>query len=327
MASLMASERARKGTERVRDELLTALHFGKLSPGDQVPSVRRLADRTGMNRKTVHRAYRRLAQEGLLDVRPGSGTFVAEASTVARGAASVGDLLRAVNRVRASAEELGLAADHLASFLHVYLGDGLRGTRVAVAECNEEQLGLISSELQATLGLDVRPVLLSRLAADPASALRGTAGLVTTDCHRSEVTTVVEPLKLPVYRLALDPRFPRLLADRAREAPVVMVVRDCGFVSVFKRLLSQMAVPQDIIDRFTIVDARRVRSTLARASSDTLVCVSPVAPAVAAERVPDRFRRLNARWHIEPRSLDRLRAELAMDAVARNGQSASAIPS
>ena len=37
----------RSGLERVRHELLTALHFGKLSPGDRAPSVRRLADLTG----------------------------------------------------------------------------------------------------------------------------------------------------------------------------------------------------------------------------------------------------------------------------------------
>ena len=39
----------KSGLERVRYELLTALHFGKLSPGDRAPSVRRLADLTGMN--------------------------------------------------------------------------------------------------------------------------------------------------------------------------------------------------------------------------------------------------------------------------------------
>ena len=99
-----------KGLERVRHELLTALHFGHLCPGDQVPSVRRLADQTGMNRKTIHRAYRRLAHEGLLDLRPGSGTFVADSVPGETEAAPVRELLAAANRCRATAKSLLAAA-------------------------------------------------------------------------------------------------------------------------------------------------------------------------------------------------------------------------
>ena len=90
------------GLERVRHELLTALHFGRLTPGDRAPSVRRLADMTGMNRKTIHRAYTRLAAEGLLDLRPGSGTFIAD--EINGRPSSVGELQRALNRCRASAD-------------------------------------------------------------------------------------------------------------------------------------------------------------------------------------------------------------------------------
>ena len=49
------------GVEKVRARLLTSLHLNRLHPGDRVLSVRRLADITGMNRKTVHRAYKALA--------------------------------------------------------------------------------------------------------------------------------------------------------------------------------------------------------------------------------------------------------------------------
>ena len=66
----------------VRARLLTALHVGRLRPGDRVPSVRRLAGLTGVNHKTVHRAYTELAREGILEVRPGSGTFVADPETL-----------------------------------------------------------------------------------------------------------------------------------------------------------------------------------------------------------------------------------------------------
>ena len=49
-----------------------------LSPGDGVPSVRDLARDLGVNPGTVAKAYQRLGDDGILVVRRGEGTFVAE---------------------------------------------------------------------------------------------------------------------------------------------------------------------------------------------------------------------------------------------------------
>jgi DNA-binding transcriptional regulator YhcF (GntR family) len=45
---------------------------GELADGAELPSVRDLAARVGVNLNTVARAYRTLADEGLLDLRHGS---------------------------------------------------------------------------------------------------------------------------------------------------------------------------------------------------------------------------------------------------------------
>ena len=82
------AKRTRQGTERVREHLLTSLHLGRIKPGDRVMSVRRLAGLTGMNRKTIHRAYQVLESEGFLRVRPGAGTYVAVESGNAHPEAS-----------------------------------------------------------------------------------------------------------------------------------------------------------------------------------------------------------------------------------------------
>ena len=50
-----------------------------LSPGAVIPSVRELARELQVNPATVSRAYRCLTDSGLLVVRRGEGTFVAEA--------------------------------------------------------------------------------------------------------------------------------------------------------------------------------------------------------------------------------------------------------
>jgi GntR family transcriptional regulator len=57
-----------------------------LEPGAAVPSVRELAQELGVNPMTVSKAYQRLAEAGVVEVRRGEGTFVAAAPpALARG--------------------------------------------------------------------------------------------------------------------------------------------------------------------------------------------------------------------------------------------------
>ena len=51
---------------------------GRLQPGEQLPSVRRLAEVAGVNVNTVRSVYDRLEGEGFVHTHHGRGTFVAE---------------------------------------------------------------------------------------------------------------------------------------------------------------------------------------------------------------------------------------------------------
>jgi len=53
-----------------------ALRVGLLEPGDQLPRVREVAESVAINPNTVLKAYRELELEGLVEGRPGLGTFV-----------------------------------------------------------------------------------------------------------------------------------------------------------------------------------------------------------------------------------------------------------
>jgi len=55
-----------------------AIARGALTPGDKLPTVRRLAVELEVNPNTVIRAYREMEIEGLLDPQQGSGTFVTD---------------------------------------------------------------------------------------------------------------------------------------------------------------------------------------------------------------------------------------------------------
>jgi GntR family transcriptional regulator len=50
---------------------------GRLDPGQRLPGLRELAEMLGINANTARTVYQRLEQEGLIDSRQGTGTFVA----------------------------------------------------------------------------------------------------------------------------------------------------------------------------------------------------------------------------------------------------------
>jgi GntR family transcriptional regulator/MocR family aminotransferase len=58
------------------EELRKAILFGRLKPGERVPSTRALAKSLGVSRTTVTLSYEQLLSEGYLRAATGSGTFV-----------------------------------------------------------------------------------------------------------------------------------------------------------------------------------------------------------------------------------------------------------
>ena len=63
---------------QIEEGMRRMIALGALKPGDSVPSVRDLAQQLRVNPNTVARAYQRLSEHGVLAVRRGEGTFVAD---------------------------------------------------------------------------------------------------------------------------------------------------------------------------------------------------------------------------------------------------------
>ncbi|HVQ34860.1 MAG TPA: GntR family transcriptional regulator [Candidatus Bathyarchaeia archaeon] len=303
--------------ERVREHLLVSLHLGRLQPGDRVPSVRRFAVMAGMNRKTVHRAYRALVDEGFLAVRPGAGTFVAASPGPHPSARREDELIHVVNRCRSEAHALGMTATSFADFVQNALNGGLKGLPIAVVECNLEQTDMIGREVRAGLHAETRPVLLETLLADPAAALSGVWGIVTTDCHRAEVERAAQTVGTPVYRVALDPEFPRRILRVAKTRDVVLCVRDPRFGVVFRRFLGQLGATQEVLDRLHVTTAKQLRGTLREVGDDPLLLVLPLAERETAGRIGPSP--VLAHWRLADGTVERLRAALAFD-IARRRQ-------
>lgn len=58
------------------DQVRHAVDTGVLKPGDQLPSVRTLAEQLVMNANTVLKALRELEYAEVVEIRPGAGAFI-----------------------------------------------------------------------------------------------------------------------------------------------------------------------------------------------------------------------------------------------------------
>ncbi len=98
----------------VHDQVVFAVErslvSGQLRAGDPFPSVRVLSQQLRINPNTAHRIVSTLVRDGLLEVRPGTGTMVAKrpaATAVERRALLTGD----VERLVVAARKLSLEVD------------------------------------------------------------------------------------------------------------------------------------------------------------------------------------------------------------------------
>ena len=88
---------------QLMQQIRHAVETGVLRSGDQLPGIRTLAEEIVVSHTTVAKAYSELAHEGLLEIRHGSGAFIAARS---RGKSQSERVRLAQERVRAVVEAL-----------------------------------------------------------------------------------------------------------------------------------------------------------------------------------------------------------------------------
>ena len=105
-----------------------ALIAGQMLPGESFPSVRILSRELRINPNTAHKVITELVAEGLLEVRPGLGTIVAELPTA--NAAERTSLLKSeVEQLVVEAKKLGLDLEELTDAIVQHWRSGWESNR------------------------------------------------------------------------------------------------------------------------------------------------------------------------------------------------------
>src|SRR5262249_7130241 len=97
------------------EQIRHLIAVGELGPGAQLPPADRLADNLRINRHTVLKAYKELAQQGYVESRNGVGSFVAEPPPAVQGAAFPSELLPQLDGLLRAALAQGVSPEQIAS--------------------------------------------------------------------------------------------------------------------------------------------------------------------------------------------------------------------
>jgi GntR family transcriptional regulator len=105
---------------QIVQQVRQALRMGLLDTGDKLPAVREVVAATAVYPNTVLKAYRDLEREGLIEARPGHGTFVLKRPP-GPPPGTISRLGRSLARWVRQAREAGLDDESIESLLRVTL--------------------------------------------------------------------------------------------------------------------------------------------------------------------------------------------------------------
>jgi DNA-binding transcriptional regulator YhcF (GntR family) len=217
--------------QQLRNRLLGDLHIGRVQPGDRLPSMREVARQTGADHRVVARAYRALAEDGLVEVRGRSGITVAGGDGDGAGVVVEAERTRWLSGILEQAWTQRLPLHQLPDLLHRVV----RPLRCACVESTEDHEVAICAEIEEDFGLVPRPV---RLDDDPAGnrevlehVLAEVDMVVTTAFHASEVAPVASQLRKPLVVVTVNPQLRERLVEILVHGDVIVVIADEGYMS------------------------------------------------------------------------------------------------
>lgn len=220
----------------LRKRIEHSLRIRALSPGDRLPSIREIGNELGADPRVVLAAYRTLAEDGLVVLRPRSGVFVAPVCA-----------LPGEDRPPPP----GLLAEILVSgvirgFSLLTFTDNLRlaafgrTLRAAVIAGTTDQVQGLCRELRADYGLQSTGVLGDQLKSGSGvpTALKRAHLLVTTEKFGLATTELAAQLEKPVIVVSVRPAF---VGDEwqtlIRSGRIYIVAADPNFLAVVRGYL------------------------------------------------------------------------------------------
>ena len=273
MAVAMTRPRQTEVADALRRRIRRALQVRAIAPGDRLPGTRELAAEFDADPRVVADAYRLLATEGLVELRPRSGVYVSPTMTAPPRRAILPP--EWMIQVFAASVAHGVPIPELAPSLMNALGK--TPLRAVVMATTSDQSEGLSRELREDYGIDARSLAIDAL------PLRGEVPrmlsrahlLVTTEAHVGKVAQVAKRLEKEFVTVTVRPDLfgTEWMLLRGMEAYVI--VADQRFARLVREYLESVDAHQSV--------------HILIAGQDDLSAIGPEVPVYATQAARDRI--------------------------------------
>lgn len=223
--------------DTLRRRILRGVHAGTLRPGDRLPSARSLAHEFGADHRLVVAAYKEVAAEGIVELRPRGGVYVAAHSVHERGIPPLPE------RWFAELLEGGLAREIPGPELSEWLRrctETLRLRAVVIAATADQAHGLCR-ELTDDFGFEADAFVADEVRGKPHPlALRRADMIITTGAHASWVTELAAEVRKPLTVIEVRPDLAAGEWALLLRRPVYAVVATAAFGEILLRFFADV---------------------------------------------------------------------------------------
>lgn len=296
---------------------------GELQVGQALPSVRELAESFSVAPMTVSLVYRELKEGGLIETRPGAGTFVADSSRARMAAQpAVLSLHRQIDDLIDRVLELDMRPSDIAAMINARLNYRLNlGDRVSVVMIGlfPEATASYAKVVAARLGngVTVEPIIIDDMRSDETVLHRAASAdlaLTFTNTHR-EVADLLPTTKVVSIRFIPSETTRLSLASLDPLARVLVVSLFPDFLPILKAGVQRFAAHVEHVSSVVLDDT---------ALPEALKAADVVVFSTGAERVRDQvqpsMRTLEYRHAPDPGDIERVVLPFVHQIIATIGR-------
>src|SRR5579871_1006070 len=274
---------------------------GQLQPGLRLPPVRAMASNLGIAPMTVSQVYKELKAVGLLETKPGHGTFVST-SVLAQVRPKLLELQPRIDALLDEADAAGLSASDLVALVNARINrrtHAMRGLRLMFVGIFEEATRAYGADIQARLpeGDSIQTTTIGAIATNDLARKRAlNADLVLTLANRkADVLEILGPKKRVMGVSYIPSEATRtLLAQIDPLARVAIVSTFPEFLPIMKAGVQRFAphvhdIRATVLESPDLAEVLRQAEVVVRASGSERVTslLPPETPSFEYRHTPD----------------------------------------
>lgn len=194
--------------QQLVDKVRAMVRMGTLQPGQQLPTVQELSQALSIARGTIKRAYDELEHLGVLEKIQGRGTFICNQSV--NSGSRKEQAMAAIDELLDRLEGMGFSSTEINIFLTLKQRErteDLSVVKLAVVECNQENVAKLTEQLRSVQGIELHPHLLELVQAYPYKLDEDMDLVITTAAHADYLESILadrQKLVRVALRLSVD---------------------------------------------------------------------------------------------------------------------------